>query len=228
MLSVKFRQSDNTFSDLLKHRILTVLLIFFFIIGCKEDPLIDRSFVTDQPCSAPCWQGIKINQSSSDNVITILHNLPFVEQSSIVVKRIKQGNGQGDRRITFDCSHPTQRRCGEITLTNDKVISIWLSVEYPLTLKEVVDKLGVPDYVTFDLYHPDVGGCIITIEYPNMGIAMRSVDTRSERACNGLEKGEGLNPKIRVDELRYQSPVEPHESSCTEPGCVRWPGFEKP
>jgi hypothetical protein len=228
MLSVKFRQSHRKFSGLLNSRVLTILIIFLSITGCKEDPLIDRSFVTDQPCSAPCWQGIIINKSSLDDVTKVLKELSFVESSSIRVRDVKLTGAQEDTEVAFDCSHPKQKRCGVIILRNDKAVYISLSVGYPLSLKEVVDKLGVPDYVTSDLYHPEAGGCVLSMEYINLGIVVESFDRQSEKNCHALESGEGLNPKIKVDGLRYQSPVEPHESSCMDPGCVRWPGFEKP
>ena len=49
------------------------------------------------------------------------------------------------------------------------------------------------------------------MEYLSLGIIVESIDRQSGKNCHALESGEGLNPKIRVDGLRYQSPVEPHE-----------------
>jgi len=161
-------------------------------------------------------------------VTNTLKELSFVDSSSISVRDVKLTGAQGDKEVAFDCSHPNQKRCGVIILKNGRVVYISLSVDYPLSLKEVIDKLGVPDYVTSDLYHPEVGGCILSMEYLNLGIIVESIDRQSEKNCHALESGEGLNPKISVDGLHYQSPVVLHESSCIDPGCVRWPGFENP
>lgn len=55
--------------------LLTALLAF--ITGCQvtlEQPS-DRSILTDEPCPAPCWQGIVPGETTIDEAVAILDAL---------------------------------------------------------------------------------------------------------------------------------------------------------
>ena len=49
----------------------------------RGDAGIDRSFITDNPCAAPCWYGLKLESSGLEEYRQKLTELPFVEQGSV-------------------------------------------------------------------------------------------------------------------------------------------------
>ena len=50
--------------------------------------LVDRSLITGEPCGPPCWQGIIPGETTEEETMTILHELPFVDGGATHV----QGN----------------------------------------------------------------------------------------------------------------------------------------
>lgn len=226
MLLNKSSQSDNSFwlKILFSYKAFCKVLVFFSMVcsGCKTDPLIDRSFLTGQPCEPPCWYGITVGESDEDDVISVLSELQFVNQQSI------SKSVDDDILYWFSCSHPADKDCGDIILVNGKVDRIIVSVHFKLTFKQVVEKLGVPDRVRYYLYHPDTGGCIVYLDWLEQGIAVQNLETRNDTLCQRLKESKQIEPAIPVITIEYTTEINLRERLCDQHTCIEWPGFKNP
>lgn len=107
---------------------------------------VDRSLITGDPCGAPCWQGIVPGESTTvENITSTLDNAPFVERTythqfdsndSADVYWISSLSDQSD-----SAGHIFVTASGEVSYIFVK----WL--EYELTIQELIDSMGAPDWV---------------------------------------------------------------------------------
>ena len=209
---------------------LWMSLLVALLTACSStvDSKVDRSFISDDPCAAPCWYGLTLDESTEADVLTTLATLEFVDPASVrkyITRWLKHDNAQ---EIQFGCLHPATDVCGGATLVDDRLKSLWVAIGYELSIGEVVTKLGEPDYVEFHTYHADVGGCVVKFAWPTREIAVQFFDTRNETICQGLRNGNRISPDISITNAFYltREAIEVGPGGC----CTRidWPGLTDP
>ncbi len=101
-------------------------------------------------------------------------------------------------------------------------------LSYDLNFETVVNKLGVPDYVDFGKYHPEVGGTNVSLFWVDQRIIVSYVDTHDDKLFLLLWHGGKFPPTTRVTDIIYMSkdgftdkPLE----CCSR---ILWPGFSIP
>jgi hypothetical protein len=207
-----------------------VVLIVVIAAACSavDDSQADHSFTTDKPCAAPCWYGLEPDHSTKADVVAVLKQLEFVDSTSIKEYGTRWSGDDHALGITFGCVHPQTATCGSAVISGDKLKSLLLSAGSKLTVKMTVDKLGIPDYVDYGPYAPEVGGCNMVLSWPQRGIGIQMLETRNETVCRALRSGQGIPPDLRMTALSYSV----QEALPSGPGgcCTRisWPGFAKP
>jgi hypothetical protein len=113
----------------------------------QNPDLFDTSWLTDKPCSAPCWHEITPEKTSKENAILTVKRLPFVDDS----KMFKNSEG-----VSFPCKIPNDKTCIVMSFDNDILEFLWITPNYLITIDQVVEKLGNPD--GFSAYPTDPGG----------------------------------------------------------------------
>ena len=238
MFAIKSKPSDKTGAVLKHHRsngranlgILLWMLVVVSLSACwraKNDPDADRSFITDHPCAAPCWYGLEPDKSSQAEVLATLQSLPFVDKTTIRESRANWGGDENAKTFHFDCIHPKEKNCGGAIISGGKLGELWLTVGYPLSLKMAVDKLGVPDYVEYGLYHPDVGGSVVFLDWPERGIGVEVFNEKDDRLYRKIREGQGIPPEVQVTGLYY---FEAGDFGSEPPNAlqrIEWPGFSE-
>lgn len=207
------------------------LLALFTLVAtsctrAEDEALVDRSFVTGQPCAPPCWYELELDKSGQDETYAALEQLPFIDQASIRETTGLVWLGDEDaKEIYWGCLHPRVKSCGGARLSQGKLKLLWLAVGYDLTFKTVIDQLGPPDYVDYGPYHPEAGGCQIHLMWPQRLISVDSLDKRSDAECQAITSGKGISNGTGVRTIYYSV----RETFGPQPGgcCTRipWPGF---
>jgi hypothetical protein len=124
-----------------------VILFFpFFLLGCvfvelnkkgekiefPDSPVVDQSFVTGQPCKAPCWYDLEIGKSSNENIRQVLSSLSFIYQPSISEHIVNNSATPEQIRINFTCVYDIDNWCGSVETSADgKLHEVYLAVNYP-------------------------------------------------------------------------------------------------
>jgi hypothetical protein len=114
------------------------------------DPdLYDQSWLTGIPCAAPCWYGARPGETSRENVKMIVSRLAFIDSGNI-----KESSTGG-------ISYPYKNQDGQgdsigMVFADDTLEEIYMTLNYPITMEQAVEKLGNPD--GFSAYPTDPGG----------------------------------------------------------------------
>ncbi len=161
------------------------------------DPLVDRSFVTGQPCEAPCWYGLRLGESTLDDIRKTLPELPFVDNSRIREQPTGEF-GPNEKSFVVRCTYSTEADlCAELTTSKDgKLSKIIIIVAYELTLQRAIEYLGVPTFYNVSP-SPNKDLCYVEAFWPERDIVAAFNDSPRDRLCTrtGNEKID-LNSQI--------------------------------
>lgn len=194
----------------------------------NDDPLADRSFITGEPCAAPCWQNLELNEANETEVLDKLKTLSFVDAETVYTYTASWLGDNAAIAVAFDCTHPAEENCGLARVSKDKLKSLILSVGYDLTLEDVVSKLGPPAYIDYGPIHVDIGGCIVDLFWPGRNVIATSRNTKEVALCSNIEAGKPISPTVLITELSYtvDEGFGPAPAGCCKR--VPWPGFVNP
>jgi hypothetical protein len=192
------------------------------------DPLADQSFLTQEPCAAPCWYGLELDKSNKVDVYAVLGKLSFVDETTIKELPASWSGDQSASEILFGCSHPSDTSCGGVLLSGDKLKRMWFSVGYELTAETAVEQLGLPAYIDYGPYSAEIESCIIDLAWPGKGILLRYLNKTTYAQCQTLQSGNSVSSNIKIATIYYLA----QEGFGSEPtGCckrISWPGFARP
>jgi len=126
---------------------LAVLLIMILVITNILTKKI--SLVADSTCAFPCWNNVKLGETSKAELLKILANVSSIDQSSVFSQ--KQSYYKFDDVVFFstgkDWTGYFYRNRAEAWLISDKVVEIGFSGDAGITLMQAIQKLGTPDHV---------------------------------------------------------------------------------
>jgi hypothetical protein len=208
---------------------ILLFLSLLVLTGCSiadnadiNSRLVDKSFVNSELCSPPCWYGLVIDKSTKADVLTKLDQLPFIVHEKYREYSTVWNDDNNAKEIQFDCVN--FKYCGGALISNNKLKRLWLRVGYDLTLKEVVDKIGIPDFLDYGIRIQ--GGCKVDLWWLKHGLVIESIDEKTDEECQNISTGNGITPQKLVSIITYFS-----QGSTVTPGdcCKRitWPGFAK-
>lgn len=210
--------------------IASSLLLVMIIAACSKvfyDSKADKSFLTNLPCAPPCWYGLIPGEATKADVLKTLKELPFIDYATIREYRTVWNLDNAAESIRFGCSHPRKDECGAALISDDQLKELWLTVNFRLDVEMVITKLGPPTYVDYGGFQPEVGGCFLSLAWPDNGIGVDHTDTKSDWLCKTIQAKRGIPRNIEIEAIIYAV-----EDDFAKPGgcCQRieWPGFEKP
>lgn len=135
------------------HKVLICCIFLLLITGCTSeknkpkyiDPtahpeLVDQSWFTGQPCSAPCWQGLEAGKSFREEALNTARRLNFIGEEEAI--------NPDDSWSHFYCKNPSKEPCISMRFENGVLAEIDLYPNYSVTLDQAVKYLGEPDFFT--------------------------------------------------------------------------------
>lgn len=103
--------------------------------------LPDKSYLQNKSCAPPCWHGIVPDVTSEEAVLNVLSRPELVRQASI---RMDNSNDGLFRTYGY---YLRDGGTGTLRLQNGIVYRIEISPGYKLTLVEIINTFGSPDFV---------------------------------------------------------------------------------
>lgn len=189
--------------------------------------LQDRSWLTGEPCTPPCWHGLYIDVSSEEEVISTLEFLPFVDSASIETSTVGYGDALTGEH--YNAKSIRVSKIGEssirITVGKGNLKQIGFGINYEISIGEVVEQIGVPDvirtWVDFD-----TNFCDLEIYWLEKQLIVTHRFSNSDwlEKCQGIEEGEPISHNLSITyvELIYNNWL----SAMMKRGdAVPWPGF---
>lgn len=194
---------------------------------------IDNSMFTDMPCKAPCWYGLQLNESSKEDVLTVLHGLTFISQSTIQESSVGywdpflKDNIQANL-ISANCAQPQNRQCIGLTIADGKLKIIGLFPNQEIRFDVLVNHLGPPDYVGANLIPPvHSPGCSVNLIWVSRQIVADHTEKSSTTLCDEVQSGMGIKPSLLVNSITYFLP-EYIELRIASSEALPWMGFANP
>ena len=200
-------------------------LLIFYSIKYYDSQIADQSFMTGNPCKAPCWYGLVPGVSSDTEIMQKLPQLTFIDTHSIVRNEGSFWPGNQPHMIYFNCKNIQKTQCGFLIVTDDRLKFINLYLQYNLMLSQVIKKLGPPEYIDYyhDIINPPNPVFIAELSWPENRIVtqLQINDASQEKA---LLHGAKLPGKLTVNEIYY---VDSEYFGFDAPGeRLPWPGIQ--
>jgi hypothetical protein len=136
--------------------------------GCACSPEVDVSLMTGDPCAIPCWHNITPGVSDEDTVRDQLENSPFVRKGTLRHDPIEKEGAP----LTMFAWRDQEGDFNRIYFRDGKVLRIEIGLDYDLTLGQVVDKYGPPEYVY--TYARGSFEYFVFFSYPTQGLEVQS------------------------------------------------------
>lgn len=191
--------------------------------------LQDRSWLTGDPCSPPCWYGLDLDVSTEEEIIAVLESLPFVDTTDVEKSII----GYGDA-LTEEHYNATLLQAKKINNINIRIKvgkgvlkQIDFGLNYKITIGEVVEQTGVPDVVRI---LPDFNTNFCYVEFywleKQLVISSRISGADWKEKCMSIEDGNTINRNSSITHVRliYQNWLT---AMMDREEAVPWPGFSE-
>jgi hypothetical protein len=203
---------------------IILLFVFLFMSGCSAcssseyqiRPTVlpnfnETVFLTNVPCSAPCWQGLKIGVSSENEVMVTIPSLGFIDQKTIreisqTIPDLNPENWVQGKEIIATCINRWEP-CLRLGIANGKLRDINLKLDYGLTLDRAIKHFGIPDYVGYIHIGGDVIDCRVELIWLNEQILLHSKIFSTSKNVNDecvvAEKNGAPSTGLIIEEVFY-------------------------
>jgi len=187
----------------------------------------DQSWLADETCSAPCWQGIQPGISSRQDAIQLVEGLSFVDGKNM--------RTYDESNVGFLCRVPSDVACVSMQFKAGILIDVRLYMNYPLSIKQVVEKLGPPAGYSIIRRRPETKGCDIEFFWIDRQTSVEYYEEPhnfGDDLCDTTSANGGKIPaKLYVQKINYMKPGEMEEKvqAAQKPGTgyqyLLWKGF---
>lgn len=197
----------------------------------------DQSILTNIPCTAPCWNNLLPDKSTTQEALELLTNTTFINGENIIIRNsnwwANENGGEPIPAILIRglCAKPTNTVCVEILVVDDKVKEITITPNYKIAIEEVVKNWGDPDYIEAYPYGAECLGCILSLYWSEYSAKLTSVDRRcadGNAVCNIIYDGGRIPHGFVVDEIIYSGSVPFYVNDYYKDYQMLWTGFETP
>jgi hypothetical protein len=133
----------------MKLRLIFVALVVMIVAAACQPPpelrnpefLSDTSLLTDDPCEAPCWRGITPGETTWREARIIIEDDPALTEPTI------NDVEEGGQVMVFNYEDGPQ--CCQIYTEDGESVTQILTLMAPeMTLGQVIDKFGEPEYLS--------------------------------------------------------------------------------
>jgi hypothetical protein len=153
------------------------LLILLFITACASS--VEKKTILDMSnCILPCWNGIIAGETTEDELLNILEDLPDIDQQTIKVTN--ESWNMFDNQIYFSFRqnwtlNQKPKLRGNIYLKNNTVSKLALCGEIGTTIGDIVKQAGEPENIISG--NNFYGGRTVILTNPSMGISFSYTTT---------------------------------------------------
>jgi hypothetical protein len=152
----------------MRPRLLLILFgLTFLAAACAPAPqirnenfLIDTSFLTGEPCDAPCWRNITPGETEWQDALTLIEDDATLDNVRTNDDEDTDRNGAAWERADGDPC------CQMLSEDGETVSFIVIQTTPDATLGQVIDKYGEPTYIIGESLSDDQG--VISLFYPEV------------------------------------------------------------
>jgi hypothetical protein len=190
----------------MKFRLALVLFAMNILVSCSRTP---SSVLDDPTCDVPCWKGIVVGETSKDEALEILKQIPEIQNetfrlgSTDVIGWNYQGVRESDGALYF----------GE-----SKVIVFLTSFDPRTSLKEFINVFGEPSFVyvrsSFPGFYTPM--LVVTFVYPEKGVCLHH---QPSILSTQAPKNYTISTRVKISRMYIVDPSIPNGQ--LKEGCLR-------
>lgn len=215
--------------------------------GCRKAkmfPVVVAIPGVTQPGAIPClggvWEGLEMGRTTQAELRRWLQTSPVVHRDSLTDYPRVSAYGIQEHIYRWDLTAGYNRWL-TIRVISETVSSIHFPILYPLTLGQVIERIGEPEYVLAgDIYYGSHCFYTVKFDYPRLGLVV----VADLLPCDGIqrdqvtgEKTGPLEPDFRVSFISCGQPgtleeiirsiyaVSPEAATLEANRHQRWSGF---
>jgi hypothetical protein len=170
---------------------------------------MDKSWLTGEPCKAPCWYGIIPGISSKNDVLEKIKPLTFINPQKTGMRQGSSWDGKPEEYIDLYGVNPPERTY-IITLKQDKVDTIRIYPNYQISMDEAVKRIGEPDFIHTNPTDETARACILDVYWRKQQLLIGYQEEEhffgGFDLCTFVNKHDGKIPQnLIVDGILYDS-----------------------
>lgn len=171
---------------------LLICLSFLLLVSCTVSTesyvnstqfpeLIDQSWLSGRPCGPPCWYGLEIGKSTTQETINTLKDLPFLSNE------IEQNTDH----INIPCKKPSTMICANMNFNDGVLSKINTYINFPISIEQIVTQIGPPTGFDFGHMSPENFDCDITLYWKSQQMSVELYYTGQKNICDELLANNG-------------------------------------
>jgi hypothetical protein len=131
-----------------------------FVDPVQNPDLVDQSWLAEQTCATPCWQGLELGKASRKEAEAVIGKLSFVGDKTVY-------EGGPGTALSYSCKTPSDKYCLGLHFQDWVLTDIWLYLNYQITFEQIVEQIGPPDHFRISIWGVEVTRCSISLEWVN-------------------------------------------------------------
>lgn len=168
---------------------LIIYLIFILALtGCLSNnspslPTVSPDFnylifLDNAPCPAPCWENLIIGKSKSNQALTEISKFSFVDLDKVrrtpqLVPNFSSESMVDGEVVSVSCANRLGT-CITFIFANDNLREIYILLDSGVTMNQVVDRFGIPDYIHTHYTGGDETDCSVEVVWLSQQIVIYS------------------------------------------------------
>ena len=162
----------------------------------------DQSFLTGEPCDAPCYHNIELLTTSGAEAKDILKELTFINPASIIEE--ENVYEEDSYYLKYSCSEDLTELCGYVGISPyDLVTGMGHKVFYRLPLASVIEKYGTPNFSYKNAAYGGTDQCEIVVYFVDQNFAVEIIENAETGLCQDFRNTETLSGDLQIDWVYY-------------------------
>lgn len=146
-------------------RFMACLIMIFLLQGCIEE---DKSnWISENDCDLPCWNGMIVGITTQDELLPIINRILILDQNRIIL----DGHAWEFFSGTSYFRYKERDINGVVYYINKIIENLTFSGELDTTFGDMVELVGVPDYIIVIPLLLPTTSLEVTAIYTTLGIS---------------------------------------------------------
>lgn len=201
MFGMQSRISRNLLSFLLFFTVYSSACVSSKPMTPEPTPF-DIDWIEDSSCTTACWQGLQPGISSKTEALEQVIQLPFLSQDfnriDYTLWDFSTDLPLPGELYGFPYQEPDGSGMGGVGLVfaNDVLFEISFSPDQKITLGEIVNSMGAPDYFSYKPANPHVLDCLVSLFWIERQVKVTSYEKSKfgRNLCEEIKKQQNRPP----------------------------------
>jgi hypothetical protein len=150
---------------------------------------MDTSWLSGEPCSPPCWYGLRVGYTEQEEALMLITQIPSLSYDDVDEFQSQYWDPVEDKVkaseiISIPCKDPKDKICSQLEFVDGILSRIVLFPNFPITFSTAVNRIGEPKYITARPIYPEIGNCEVRLVWLNRNMMISYFETQESSDRN--------------------------------------------